>query len=446
MARGDKFQNARIKQKSAFLKLPGEIRTLIYRAALVKDTPIDLWPHKFIENNFAHSELVDRLAKAKVDSIEWTRVRDQHDLNYVRKEMATGILATCKQVRMEATMIFWRENSFRFSGDFDWRGLRRFLVSIGPEARSRIRSLHVCPPGWQDTTYNPITHGLDNTQLGQYCEPNKAVAAKNHPKMRMAKSLPFSTQGKKNYQHEDNIRFVRETLRSEESLRNLNFVIMDGWSFSQLDDVYYEYPWAQTASLAEFQQLKHFCNISVILESGSAMLGPHNREFLNYFDITLIAQPGSRVVDQRPFKEWVLQAGLTDAKDVTELQTWAPVASDDLLIDSFKIFNETDRIDLPARGGRAVKSTCYGQKKMERKLKGFGGCRFVQRYGEYCIDCNQYLKDARTTMSKHKYWCIHCKGKTGILWKDGIEVRKVSRERRVAQQGQEADEDAWWQG
>jgi hypothetical protein len=156
----EKFQSARIKQKSTFLNLPGEVRTLIYRAALVKDTPIDLWPNKFIEDNTADPTLLNRLFISKHtedrSSVEWVTVRDQHDLQYVRKNMATGILATCKQVRMEATMLFWGENSFRFSGDFDWTGLRRFLTTIGPEARSRIRSLEVAPPGWLGVCLHPF--------------------------------------------------------------------------------------------------------------------------------------------------------------------------------------------------------------------------------------------------------------------------------------------------
>jgi hypothetical protein len=437
MARRDKFQTARIKQRSAFLKLPGEVRTLIYRAALVKNTPIDLWPAKYIESNLAHPDLVERLGNSFDDAnlIEWTRVRDQADLNYVRKEMSTGILATCKQVKMEATSIFWRENSFRFSGDFDWRGVRRFLVTIGPEARSRIRSLTVCPPGWlfdqvlQDYRYPSV-------------EASKAVTAKNHPKTHMHKLLPFGNT----FQHTDNVRFICEMLRSEQSLRNLDLIIPDGWSFGQLYEPDNEYPYDQTQILFDLQTLRHFCTVSVTLESGSAMLGRHNKDFLNKLDITLIAQPLSRIVAQRPFKQWPESGTISDAADVTELTIWAPPSSDDLLTGSLKIFDKTDRNDAPARGGKAVKSTCYGRRKMARNLKGFGGCRFVERYGEYCNDCNQQLKDARGTWYKHKYWCIHCKGKTGYTWKEGIEVRKISREKRVAQQAEEVNEDAWWQG
>jgi hypothetical protein len=447
MARRDKFQTARITQTSAFLKLPGEIRTLIYRAALVKPTPIDLWPHKFIKDNFEHADLVERLRKSTKNtaSIESQRVRDQSDLKYVRRELATGILATCKQVRMEATMLFWRENSFRFSGDFDWRGLRRFLVSIGPEARSRIRSLDVCPPGWALCRTCEIMD--TNLRLHPFC----AVVAKNHPKTHMQKSLPFSKQTSSAYsklQHEDNIRFICEMFRSEGVLQKLNLVIMDGWSFRQLAQDHGDYPCDQISQLYDFQKLTYFCKVSVILESGSAMIGVHNREFLNNFNITLVAQPGSRAVPQRPFREGQqLEWGyLADALDVKELTSWAPPATKDLVIESFKIFDEADTVEAPARGGKAVKSTYYGRRKMERRLKGFGGCRFVERYGNYCNDCNQQLKNPGGTFFTHKYWCIHCKGTSGYTSKDCIEVRKISREKRVWQQAEEVDEDAWWQG
>lgn len=270
MSRRDKFQSARIRQNSRFLKLPGEIRTLIYRAALVKSTPIDLWPHEFIKENRAHPDLLERLQKTVQDDslIDEALVRDQQDLNHVRKEMATGLLATCKQINREAAMLFWRENAFRFSSDFDWRGLRRFLISIGPKARSRIRSLEVSPPGWtDDRTYQIIDEQ-------QYIALPKMFAAKNHPKMHMPKALHV-------FGFVDNFRFVCEMLRSEQTLQKLNLVIMDGWQLGCFDDIYSEYPSIQTSVLLDLQSLKQFCNVSVVLECGSAMTGPFNREFLN---------------------------------------------------------------------------------------------------------------------------------------------------------------------
>lgn len=434
MARRDKLQSARIKQKSGFLKLPGEIRTLIYRATLVKNTPIDLWPHKFIRENRAHPELLERLQKTTKDDrlIAAILVRDQHDLNYVRKEMAIGLLSTCKQINREATLLFWRENAFHFSSDFDWHGLRRFLIAIGPEARSRIRSIEVSPPGWaSDETYQIID--------GQQCmAPSNTVSARNHPKMHMPKALHV-------LDYEDNFRFVCEVLCSEQTLQRLKLVIMENWQLDRLDDIYNEFPSVQTSVLLDLQSLKHFCIISVVLESGSAMTGPFNREFFKQLDITLIAHPGSRAVPERPFHKWTQNSSVADAREITELQIWAPQPSDDLLSVGLDIFDQTDRIEGPARGEKAHKPTCYGRKKSERRLKEFGGCRFVGRHGEYCNDCNQHLTNPWDTWHKHKYWCVYCKSKSGHTWKEGTEVRKINRERRVAQRAKEEAEDAWWQ-
>jgi hypothetical protein len=68
MARHGKRQPPRQKrvcQASPFLNLPGEIRTLIYRAALVSPTPIDLWPHKFVEKPEEDTALASRIAKLR---------------------------------------------------------------------------------------------------------------------------------------------------------------------------------------------------------------------------------------------------------------------------------------------------------------------------------------------------------------------------------------------
>lgn len=116
---------------------------------------------------------------------------------------------------------------------------------------------------------------------------------------------------------------------------------------------------------------------------------------------------------------------------------------DDVFADGLGIFDVTDRIEDHARGVKAHKSTCYGRKELDWRLNGFGGCRFVERYGEYGNDCNQHLANSWDTWHKYQYWCVHCRSKVGYTWKQGIEVRKISRGRRVAQQAEEEDEDKW---
>jgi len=268
----NRFRSARIEQNSAFLNLPGEIRTLIYRAALVRDTPLDLWPNKFFEDNGADPILLRRLLTSRKTEdrnlVEWITVRDQHDLQYVRKEMATGILGTCKQVWMEASWLFWCENSFRFSGDFEWIGLRRFLTTVGPEARSRIRSLEVVPPGW-------LNHYLCPIDPSQIRVERKMLYAKNHPKMHMVKCLPYHSEKDRHHRYsgdtartKDNVRYVCEMLRAEATLRKLDLVVPKGWSLDQLAEV--PFAWNhQPTFLSSLQKLSHSLEIHLTLETGS---------------------------------------------------------------------------------------------------------------------------------------------------------------------------------
>jgi hypothetical protein len=84
---------------------------LIYEVALVRADPIDLFPKKYIDKPEIEKNPVLAAWSAKCivcrtdiqdpyysDYIDKGRFRDQADFSYVRKEMATGILATCKQV------------------------------------------------------------------------------------------------------------------------------------------------------------------------------------------------------------------------------------------------------------------------------------------------------------------------------------------------------------
>ena len=101
----DRLRPLVILQDSPFLNLPGEIREQIYYASLIRPSPIDLWPLKYT-----------------LDPSATHILRLQEDLAFVRKEMATGLFTTCKQIFHEASNIFWSRNAFRFSGDIEWFG------------------------------------------------------------------------------------------------------------------------------------------------------------------------------------------------------------------------------------------------------------------------------------------------------------------------------------
>src|ERR1700759_3805505 len=137
--------NDYIEQDSPLLNLPREIRDVIYYFALTRPTPVDLWPPKLIvpAEQLEIPKLRQRLEK-KGQLDRRLLVRHQLDLEYFRKEKAVGILATCMQVYDEAWPYLYRNNTFRFSGDFHWIGVRRFLTTIGARNRAQLSNLELC--------------------------------------------------------------------------------------------------------------------------------------------------------------------------------------------------------------------------------------------------------------------------------------------------------------
>lgn len=174
-----KNQRIQVLQDSPFLNLPAEIREQIYYISLVRDSSIDLWPGKYTE-------------KSPTGEV----YRLQEDLEFIRKEMGTGLFTTCKQIYYEASNIFWSRNTFRFSDDIYWFGARRFLAQIGPRAISQLQSLELFVPV-MDAVWGDPSHGDGDWMLN-------AALAKNKPKMHMAKARakPWTrTRDPKHYQH-----------------------------------------------------------------------------------------------------------------------------------------------------------------------------------------------------------------------------------------------------
>jgi hypothetical protein len=421
MAGGFKQQQSfrGITQDSPFLKLPGEVRTLIYRAALTRSTPLDLYPHKFIPCPESSDELNDRLSKPKnlgPKPRDWHRtinVRDQHDLAHIRTEMATGFLATCKQVQKEATMIFWRENTFRFSGDCEWEGIRRFLTTIGTEARKRIRLLELTMPLALEPRIN-MNNPASYDRL-----------AKNHPKLHMAKLLPFD---RKVDRKKANIEFVLSMMRLEGFLREIRLIVSSGWNCTRLPDPVIDSSlWAGHTELAGLGELQRSIpvQLTIVLESKSSMSGAQNFATLKYWGIGVVAHSGCLI--ERQLRR------MTDSsnpfEEVTELSVWPAERELDIITGMELLFDDSGKMGLPARGGKATKH--QGKKKAERVLKGFGGCRFVRRLGYYCTDwdCGQPIANPDKNINQYGFYCGSCKS-LSFEWKDEVGVRKMARERR----------------
>ena len=95
--------------------------------------------------------------------------------------MATGLLATCRRINQEAALLFWQANTFRFSGDIDWLGLRRFLATVGPRAIVRMKSFEVFIPLNEVLAKNDTNRDAENEEYWRCCE------AKNSPTLHTTK-------------------------------------------------------------------------------------------------------------------------------------------------------------------------------------------------------------------------------------------------------------------
>lgn len=186
--------------QSPLLRLPPEIRTKIYRYALVSEEPLDLWPHKWIK--------ADKNPKAAEGQL---KTRHQEGLEFVREQMSTGLLCTCRQVFNESAMYFWRDNRFRFSGRSGWQGLLRFFLTIGPEARSRIQRIDVHAPIYMRW---PVKDSDGKDLNGR---------SKNIPKMHMAKVF------REGHLDREAIQRLCVVLSQDRALKEMNFIIPENF-------------------------------------------------------------------------------------------------------------------------------------------------------------------------------------------------------------------------
>jgi hypothetical protein len=350
----------RIFQESHFLEIPGKIRRMIYEAALIKPSPIDLWPHTFVENPENDLSFAERIAKAYEEHVPpvvryWDQpeppyvptFRQQHDLLYVRKEMATGLLATCKQMRRETTPIFWCENTFRFSGDLDWEGIRRFLQSIGPDTIGRLRRLEVFVP----LNYKYCTYEFDHEEPGSWNWGNYREA-KNAPKMHM------SRLGKGSRDVRENVEIVASLLVEAKATLDISLVLPRGFVLRTIW-------WNPVTYFPDGLIFKRpFLKVSFVIELGAHVNGADLAETFTSCGINLVCMPGSF---------WWQTGDMSEEEaKVTVLKRHENRYDDFELLNGLQelMNEEKDGFGDPAMGGRVNKSP--GPKKVARALNGFG--------------------------------------------------------------------------
>jgi hypothetical protein len=378
-------------QDSTFLSLPREIRDLIYPYALTRDTPIDLWPGKVLSDDTIKDtpSLLARQKKRVENPLRHehqrqyaTGFRDQQDLVFVRKQLAVGLLSTCTLVYDEAWHHWWSNNTFKFSHDSAWEGLRRFLTTIGPRARKQLRHLHVYPIA-------PISEVLTWDEQSQITRKRY----KNHPKMRMTKvvGMQYTTE---------NSQYVVELLKSDGPsvlLKGLHLVVprqnyimasalLDNpivddllWLthvvvFEPESSFYTDWPWNDALEI-----LRRRYSVDVICQPGTvvnASVIDETSQFLVINDVPPISLAEKFVFSHD-----------TASKELAHMES--------LLIGLPELFAEPEELQ---SNTTRLKSSSKGKqnedKTMSRVLKGFGGCRFESKplwlkYG--CFQINDTL-------------------------------------------------------
>jgi len=386
MTRARKDRRIRIVQDSPFLNLPTELREQIYYYVLVRPIPIDLWPLKY-----------------KYGPPSTPVIRLQEDLLFVRKEMATGLLTTCRQLYNEAGDIFWSRNTFRFSGDIEWFGARRFLGQIGPRALSRIQSLELFAP-------LADAHCLEKSSSHQrnydrmiefYVSPR---TAKNMPKMHMIKVQKepwtgkfLNWQGLLTLEHTSfvltrNVHYICHLMDMAKTSLDLKFILPEGFGFHPphgpahgTNGRWIHVPgqrsnWVQENGLQLPEDLSRLLplltkSVTLVIEPGASLYRLELPEHFTKIGINVLCQPGSL------FPASPSQSAPTIS---SEPKLWMePSAKFDYLLGISMLFEEPQEISVAARGGKTT--TRPGPRSFKRILKGFGGCRFIEDDRWACV-------------------------------------------------------------
>lgn len=350
------YRTRRPRQTSSFLKLPAEIRNQIYQVALISPKPVDLWPvakcwrpdlldppdtamqHRYAKSLLAQeSQYQNLLPRHDPESIVGFRL--QADLLFVRKELSTGLLGTCVQVYNEAANYFWRSNTWRFSDDDDWRGVYRFLLTIGPRARSRIQRLDILAP----FTYRPDTDDLFNKRL------------KNHPKMHMAKLWHDDSPLGQTRRDQ-----VYALMMEEKTLHSLHLLAPAQFKIENLSD--------NDCSWPGFLPLNFMPEIKVVIEAG-ARVDDTSLEYIHGQGWESLCLPGSKVQTH-------LQGGILVSREVPAGEPEKRSPRFDYLSGLSLLFEEEEELSIHANGGRVKQFV--KEVKVERALEAFGPCMIIR--------------------------------------------------------------------
>lgn len=258
--------------QTGFLRLPYEIRRVIYVDVLVAPNAIDLWPLKLEREIWSRQKVREQgLDASKLEKERgvfqnvhfgergWTKFirkqqqslyrvhyRLQDDLAYVRREMAVDLLRTCRFVYTEAADIFWGENTFRFGGDVSWEGVRRFLTTIRDGAAiARLTKLEILAPivGYTMEYQSCFPFNFTQHDMVAINRPEVRFAGYSHRNCDTRPELPRECMGSESLERdrgyirqcvkelEVNTRYVCKLLINQaRSLKNLHLFVPDRWT------------------------------------------------------------------------------------------------------------------------------------------------------------------------------------------------------------------------
>ena len=343
-----KGRRRRRPQKSPFFDLPPEVRSRVYRAALVNPTPIDLCPLRYAQRRHdidRDASMHQRYYKYMTsncpprDGSSWhlnrsvkVAFRIQNSLRDVRTGLVVQILAVCCQIYNEAAPYFWTRNTWRFSYDLDWEYVLRFLLTIGPNARSMLQEIEIIVP---HTIPRPTA---DN--LPQILPREKNWRVKNHPKLHMVKC---------SYKYGECYNAVWNIWMQERSLQRLKLVVPRQWKIG----------YAYDSWISDEVSMHFLAKTQVILERGSLLM---NRGEMLQLGWDVIAKQGSTTAEEwdhsvTKHEEEVIY------RSVLDYLTGVPQL--------FQI--EEDSIH--ANGGRA--KPLRNKRRVCRQLHAFGPCMVV---------------------------------------------------------------------
>lgn len=209
---------------------------------------------------------------------QYRYVRDQHGLRFIRKQLAAGLLRTCKQLHNEAAAIFWRENHFRFSGQDCWQGLLRFFLTIGRSARQFITSLDVGLGYERNTEWN-------SEKYTEYHRRTLDGSCKNDPKLHMAKFPPEMQDQEKCF------REICKIMVGDGAIKHLNLIVTAGTTLEDNHD------WMCNRRPQRHLRHIHGLQINVVVEKGAFLNIDDVFHMLDVLGWSLTCHPGSYLRD-----------------------------------------------------------------------------------------------------------------------------------------------------